>query len=214
MRIKFQKFRFNSFKENTYVIWDEESKETIILDPGCSNEMEQTTLSSFISEQNLIPTKIINTHCHVDHILGNAFCKKMYQIPLLIHKDEVPVLALAPTDYPGYHFDKYEHIIQDNFLEDTLFLNDIQFDIWYLPGHSPGHIALLNKEEKKCFTGDVLFNSHIGITNFHFGDKNAMKKSLNKLMKLDDDVEIFPGHGFSSTIAHERDTVKNYILQE
>ena len=98
--IKIQKFRFNGYRESTYVIWEEESKETFILDPGCGDDVEQAMLADFISEQKLIPVKILNTHCHVDHILGNAFCKKKYQIPLIVHEKEMPLLERAPIDYP------------------------------------------------------------------------------------------------------------------
>ncbi len=211
--IKIQKFRFNGYRESTYVIWEEESKETFILDPGCGDDVEQSMLSNFISEQKLIPVKIINTHCHVDHILGNAFCKKMYQIPLFIHEKEIPLLERAPIDYPQYHFEKYEHVLPDEFLGDEILLGKTRFEVWHLPGHAPGHVAILNKEEKKCFTGDVLFKDHIGITDFFMGSKEDMKKSLTKLMTLDDDVEIFPGHGFFSKIENERENVKKYILQ-
>ena len=211
--IKIQKFRFNGYRESTYVIWEEESKETFILDPGCGDDVEQAMLADFISEQKLIPVKILNTHYHVDHILGNAFCKKKYQIPLIVHEKEMPLLERAPIDYPGYHFEKYEHVLPDEFFGDKIWLGKTKFEVWHLPGHAPGHVAILNKEEKKCFTGDVLFKGHIGITDFFMGNKENMKKSLMQLMTLDDDVEVFPGHGFFSEIGAERDNVKKYILE-
>lgn len=119
--INIQKFRFNGYRENTYVVWEEESKETFIIDPGCGDNFEREMLSNFIAEKNLIPTKIINTHCHVDHILGNAFCKKKYQIPILMHKEDMPVLDRALTDYPGYHFAEYEHVVPEDFLMTKFF---------------------------------------------------------------------------------------------
>lgn len=212
--INIQKFRFNCYHENTYVVWEEGSKKTFIIDPGCGDNVERKMLSDFIAEKNLIPTKIINTHCHVDHILGNAFCKKKYQIPILMHKEDMPVLDRALTNYHGYHFAEYEHIVPEDFFDDEIFLGKTKFEILHVPGHAPGHVALLCREEKKCFTGDVLFKGHIGLTNIDFSDKNLMKKSLAKLMELDDDIEIFPGHGFSSKIGDEREFVKNYILQD
>lgn len=211
--IKTQKFSFNGYKENTYVIWEEESRETFILDPGCSDETERTMLSDFITENNLVPVKILNTHCHVDHILGNSFCKKKYKIPLLMHEKEMPILDRASTDYPEYHFAEYEHVLPDEFFGEEIFLGKTKFEVWHLPGHSPGHVAVLCREEKKCFTGDVLFKAHIGITDLFMGDKEAMKRSLEKLMTLDDDVKIYPGHGFVSDIVSEKENVKNYILQ-
>ncbi|MDR2402115.1 MAG: MBL fold metallo-hydrolase [Cytophagales bacterium] len=212
--IHIQKFKFNSFRENTYVVWEEKSAEAFIIDPGCSDEIEQKMLADFIAEKNLIVTKIINTHCHVDHILGNAFCKKKYQIPLLIRKEEMPVLEKAPLLYMEYNFTNYEHVLPDEFLENEIFLGKTKFEILHLPGHAPGHVALLSREEKKCFTGDVLFRAHIGRTDLEGGDKYAMKKSLTKLMELEDDIEIFPGHGFEAKIGDERKNVKNYILQD
>ena len=84
-------FTFNPFQENTYVVYDE-SKECIIIDPGCYTTQEQEDLKRFIEEKALAPVKLINTHCHIDHVLGNKFASEQWDIQLHMHKEDLPVL--------------------------------------------------------------------------------------------------------------------------
>ena len=90
--ISIKQFTFSPFEENTYVLYDE-TKECIIIDPGCYHTYEKKELSSFIDKNGLKPVKLINTHCHLDHIFGNEFVVNTYNIPFEIHKGELPVLA-------------------------------------------------------------------------------------------------------------------------
>ena len=88
--IKIEKFTFNTFQENTYIIYDD-TKECIIIDPGCYEEFEKNILESFIIKNNLKPIKLINTHCHIDHVLGNYFVAKKWNLNLEINQLDLPL---------------------------------------------------------------------------------------------------------------------------
>src|SRR5688572_24144978 len=90
--ISIKEFTFNPFQENTYVLFDE-TKECIIVDPGCYEKEEKQQLHSFIEKNQLRPVKLVNTHCHIDHVFGNSYVATTYKLELHIHKKEIPVLA-------------------------------------------------------------------------------------------------------------------------
>ena len=84
-------FTFNPFQENTYIVYDK-SKECLIIDPGCYTDAERKELKAFIEEKELTPVKLINTHCHIDHVLGNNFASEQWDIQLYMHREDLPVL--------------------------------------------------------------------------------------------------------------------------
>ena len=105
--MKIKSFTFNPFQENTYIIYDK-TKECLIVDPGCYTEEEKNILKEFITKQKLTPTKLINTHCHIDHILGNKFVHQQWGVPLYIHKSDLPLLENAKKISEMYGFENYE----------------------------------------------------------------------------------------------------------
>ena len=146
MRIK--SFIFNDFQENTYVVYDD-TKECIIIDPGCYLENEKNNLKQFIVDQKLKPVKLINTHCHIDHILGNKFVCNYWNVDLHIHKEDFPILNSAVDISKIYGFDNYEkspnpkHFLKER---DKIYFGKSFFEIIFTPGHSPGHISLYSKK--------------------------------------------------------------------
>ena len=100
-------FTFNPFQENTYVAYDE-SKECIIIDPGCYNAQEEEELKRFINEEGLKPVKLINTHCHIDHILGNQFVSEEWDLELYIHKLDVKLVDKSSEIANIYGFKEYK----------------------------------------------------------------------------------------------------------
>src|SRR6478736_6887724 len=103
--IHIQVFTFNAFQENTYVLWDE-TKEALIIDPGCYEKEEREELASFIESNNLKPIKLLNTHCHIDHVLGNKFVKEYYKINLTYHRIEEATHRSVKAYAPNYGFVK------------------------------------------------------------------------------------------------------------
>ena len=207
--MEIKKITFNPFQENTYVVWDE-TRECIIIDPGCYEDSEKEILKRFIVDNNLNPVKLINTHCHIDHILGNRFVSENWNIELHIHKLDLPLLENAGGIAKTYGFKKYEGSpYPKHFLKEGEVLNfgKSKLEILFTPGHAPGHICLFSKEEKFIVAGDVLFNGSIGRTDLPGGDYDTLINSIqNKLMVLEDETVVHCGHGQSTTIGKERMT--------
>ena len=206
--ITIELFTFNALQENTYLLYDE-TKECIIIDPGCYDLEEQNELKTFIKKANLRPVKLINTHCHVDHVLGNKFIKDLYNIKLYTSKEEVEVLKAVKVYAPVYGFTNYAEADIDEFIKEGELINfgNSQLEILFVPGHSVGHLAFVNKEQKICIGGDVLFRQSVGRWDLPGGNEATLLKSIQtKLFKLDDEMVVYPGHGPTTTIGYEKRT--------
>lgn len=201
-------FEFNPLQENTYILYDE-SNECVVIDPGCSNRAEEEELVDFIEENSLTVKMLLNTHCHVDHVLGNAFVKHQFNVKLYIHKKDEMVLRAVKVYAPHYGFFNYQEAEPDGFLEEgeSITFGSQKFDILFVPGHAPGHVAFYNKDEKTVIAGDVLFYNSIGRTDLPGGDYNTLITSIReKLFTLPDDVTVYPGHGPKTSIGFEKKT--------
>ncbi len=203
-----QTFVFNPFQENTYVLFDE-TKECVIIDPGCFVDNERKELSDFIEKHNLNVKMLLNTHCHIDHVLGNYFVKEKYKTKLYIHPKDEPVLKSVKVYAPNYGFTTYTEADVDIYLEeaDSVLFGNQHFSVLFVPGHSPGHIAFYNEKQKILIAGDVLFKNSIGRTDLPGGDHATLLKSIHqKLFTLPDDVTVYPGHGPQTMIGFEKIT--------
>ncbi len=199
-------FCFNPFQENTYII-SSPKKHCWIIDPGCFTHQEEQILTDYISKNDLKPVRLLNTHCHLDHIYGNKFVAEKYGIELAIHEKEMPILEKAALSARLFGAKIPEHLEPRYFLQEgeLLKLDDAVFEVLFCPGHSPGGICLYNKAEKYCIVGDVLFEGSIGRTDLPLGNHNTLIQSIqNKLLSLDDEVVIYSGHGNPTTIGRER----------
>lgn len=198
-------FTFNAFEENTYVI--SSGGECMIIDPGCSNQTEYQELVAYLTAQNLKVVMLVNTHCHIDHVLGNYWVKEQFKTPFLIHSEELPVLQAVKVYAPNYGYPTYTEATPDRFFAENEILKfgNTSCRILFLPGHAPGHVGFYFEEDKKIFSGDVLFRESIGRTDLPGGDFDTLILSIrSKLFCLPDDVEIFPGHGIKTTLGHEK----------
>ena len=198
-------FCFNTFSENTFLIHD--SCNCIIVDPGCYDRNEYDELKNYISENGLKPESIINTHCHIDHVLGVDQLKDYYKIPFYIGREELQVLQSAKIIAPAYGFNHFREPIPDGFLNEgnKITLGRSNWEVLDVPGHSPGHLALYEEECKTCLSGDVLFLHSIGRTDLPGGDFDTLISSIReKLFVLPDDVIVYPGHGPETTVGEER----------
>lgn len=204
--IHLQKFTFSPFSENTYVLFDE-TKECIIIDPGCYDQKERNALSDFISNNSLIPVLLVNTHCHLDHIFGNKFVKEEYNIPLYVHKADLPLLQGAPDHARVYGVEMDPSPAPDKFIDENDKLNwgNSSMDIVFTPGHSPGSISFIAGEERFIISGDVLFQQSIGRTDLPGGDFDTLADSIRtKLYTLADDFIVYSGHGPETSIGYEK----------
>jgi glyoxylase-like metal-dependent hydrolase (beta-lactamase superfamily II) len=206
--ITIQIFEFNPFRENTYVVSDE-SRECLIIDPGCQETYEQEQLLEHLEKNNLKPVKMVNTHCHIDHILGTAFLHDRFQLPFLMHPLEKPLLKASMAQGEFFGLEVQTPPEPTAFLEegDKVAFGSSEFEIIHIPGHSPGGIVLLNREEQCLFSGDVLFQGSIGRTDLPGGDYDSLVGSIgDKLLTLDPAIRVYPGHGPDTTIGTEKQT--------
>jgi len=195
-------FTFSPFDVNTFVVWDESSKEGAVIDPGCYSNEEKNKLEKFIAEKELKVKYLFNTHCHIDHIFGNAFVKRKFDSAFIIPKEDLFLLEMGKEQGRMFNLDLDEQPKPDDFFveEKMLSLGEIKFTFLFTPGHTPGEFCIYCEKEKICFTGDVLFREGIGRTDLWGGNYDTLIKSIKtKLFSLPDDVQIFPGHGATST---------------
>jgi glyoxylase-like metal-dependent hydrolase (beta-lactamase superfamily II) len=204
--IQIQGFTFNPFSENTYVLYDE-TKECVIIDPGCYDNNERQELADFIKSEELKPVKLLNTHCHVDHVVGNTFVAKKYNIGLEIHKEDLQMLHSLPQVSHLYGLNTEESVEPTNFLNegDKIKFGNSELEILFTPGHSPGSICFVSKEDKFIIGGDVLFHGSIGRTDLPGGDHEGLINNIKtKLFSLEDDFVVFSGHGEQTSIGFEK----------
>lgn len=200
-------FTFNQFFENTFIISDS-TNECIIIDPGCYDKNEKQILQDYILSNNLVPTRLINTHCHIDHILGNNFVSKTWDLELEIHQKDIDLLKNSKNIADLYGFVNYEKSpITNKFLVegDIIEFGKSNLEVLFTPGHAPGHISLYSKNENFIISGDVLFNNSIGRTDLPGGNYNTLIDTIkSKFLCLDDSTVVYCGHGPSTTVGKER----------
>ncbi|MEY3050341.1 MAG: hypothetical protein RLY31_126 [Bacteroidota bacterium] len=207
MQTKVATLVFNMFQENTYIVYDD-SGECIIVDPGCYEAHERIELMTFIQENGLRPVRLLNTHCHLDHVFGNKFVADSWGLTLEIHRGERPVLeampevcrlygipAPEPSPMPGRYIEPGE----------TISFGQTRLEAIYTPGHSPASLSFHCAAAGFVLAGDVLFRESIGRTDLPGGDFDTLIRSIREqLFPLGNEVKVYPGHGPATTIGHER----------
>jgi hydroxyacylglutathione hydrolase len=208
MMFQIRIYVYNPFQVNTYLVSDQTGA-CIIIDPGCENSEEEQHLAGEIHKHALHPVKLINTHCHIDHVLGNAFVKRTYSVPFLIHKLEQPLLSNSVEQGLFFGLETTRSPDPDQYIDDgdKIEFGDSELEIIHVPGHSPGGIALLNRDQKVLFAGDVLFRNSIGRSDLPGGNHQTLINSIKeKILVLDPDTVIYPGHGPETDIETEKNS--------
>lgn len=207
-------FQFNSFQENTYILHSD-NKYAVIIDPGCYLSHEEKELEDYIVQQKLTPLAILNTHAHLDHVLGNQFCANRFNVPIYLHKEDQKTLKMVESYAHVYGFEAYKPSPEPKFElkhGDLLKFEDIELKVFHTPGHCPGHVVFFNETNKFVINGDVLFQGSFGRVDLPGGDLEILKKSIFETMfKLPDDTTVYCGHGPETTIGREKQF--NYIHQ-
>lgn len=204
--ITIESFTFGPFQENTYVLFDETS-ECIIIDPGCYDEAERQKLAKFIEDKKLKPVKLINTHCHLDHVFGNRYVADKYNLKLEINEHDKKVLDSFLMSASLYGLNAEPSPQPSVYLNegDIIKFGNSELEIVFTPGHSPGSITFYNRPQKFMIAGDVLFYGSIGRTDLPGGNYQTLINSIkNKLFPLGDDYTVYNGHGSSTTIGFEK----------
>ncbi len=204
--ISIHAFTFNPIGENTYILYDE-SGECVIIDPGCYDDRERAELADFIKNKALTPVKLLNTHCHLDHVFGNDFVSKKYNLKLEAHKNEIPVLDAFLRSAAMYGLNAEPSPEITVFLDegDRISFGKSTLEIVFTPGHSPGSITFYNTEQQFMISGDVLFYGSVGRSDLPGGNHHVLIDSIKKkLLPLGDDYKVYSGHGPTTTIGFEK----------
>ena len=201
-----EQFSFNPYQENTYILHDE-TGECVIIDPGMYEADEQNALVKLIKEKNLKPVLLLNTHCHIDHVFGNKFVFDNWGLKPQFHKGELAVLQAVPGYAPqmGMHYELSPE--PEVYLEETgtVAFGNTVLELIFAPGHSPAHLCFYAKDQGILIGGDVLFYNSIGRTDLPGGNHVQLINNIRqKLFVLPDAVEVYPGHGPSTTIGYEK----------
>jgi len=203
--IQLEALVFNSFQVNTYMIWDSEGK-CLVVDPAFYSEEEKVSFNDFISKKGLEISGLINTHCHVDHVLGVYYVREQYGCSFRAHEADSGLVKNAPImgDAFGLSVEPIPGIdqtIEDN---EIIQVGNQTLQSICVPGHSPGSLAFYSKEGGFVITGDALFQGSIGRTDLPGGDYDQLIHSIrSRLLILPPETVVYPGHGSSSTIGHE-----------
>jgi hydroxyacylglutathione hydrolase len=206
MSKKVNRFVFNSFGVNTYVLTDNTGK-CLIVDPACQSKQEENELASFLADNNLQPTGMVNTHFHIDHIVGNSFVCNTFNLRPQCHKGSKMFWETA-VEFGSVFGIKVENlIIPSDFIEDgdSIEFGSSSVQVLYTPGHADGSVCLVNHDERYVIAGDVLFRDSIGRTDLPTGNFDVLYQSItSKLFTLPDDYVVYPGHGPETTIGYEK----------
>jgi len=204
--MRIYKFEFNQIEENTYLIQDE-TNNAVIIDCGVFFPEEEVQLKQFVEKNNLTPTRLLNTHLHLDHAFGNRFIYETYGILPEYNKAEESMPCLRDQARNFNIMVNDPDIQAINYIEDgdIITVGSIQLKALLIPGHSPGSLCFYSEEGACVFTGDVLFNGSIGRSDLWGGDLNRLISGIvEKLLTLPDDTVVYPGHGPSTTIGDEK----------
>lgn len=210
--LKVKQFVFNPFGVSTFIIYDSESKAAIAIDPGMLNSAEQKEFDSYIAENNLKLTQIVNTHLHLDHCFGNNYVRDKYGIKVAAHPDDAFLgnsLAEQASRFGIRLTGNDTKVGIDIELKDgdSIKVGAHTLKVLHVPGHSPGSIALYCAEGGFVIAGDVLFKGSIGRTDLQGGNLDTLLDSIHsRLMTLPDSTNVLPGHDRFTTIGAERAT--------
>lgn len=206
--MKIRQFEFNMLPVNTYVVWDEQTREAAVIDAGCYFPKECDILKKFIADEELNLKYLLNTHLHFDHIFGNRFIYEQYGLKTCAHRADEEWLVEAPRrtrmfglEFPG------QPVSIGTYLEegDELTLGNHTLKCIHVPGHSPGSVVFYSSESKCLFVGDVLFQGSIGRTDLPGGNHQLLLDGIReKLFILPDDTIVYSGHGGQTSIGYEK----------
>jgi hydroxyacylglutathione hydrolase len=202
---KIAKFTFNPLAENTYIL--HQNGHAVVIDPGMYHQHEEEAFDEFLFKNSLVLDKIVNTHCHLDHVAGVSYLQNKYKVPFFIPKGEVEVLKAAELSAQYFGLNLFQKVDDYQVIEDE---NEIdfcgeKFQIFSVPGHSPDHFAYYSASEGVILSGDVLFQGSIGRYDLPGGDLEILKNSIFKhLFTLPDATKVLSGHGATTTIGQEK----------
>lgn len=201
--MEFKKLELGFGQMNSYILWDEKTKEGAIIDPGYDFYL----IDKALEEENIVPKFILLTHSHGDHIGAIKELKDKYtDLKVYIHKDEEQMIMDPVLNLSRLTQMEPVSVEADETFEDgkVFILGETEIKAIHTPGHSPGGTCYL--VGNTLFSGDTLFRLSVGRSDFYLGDQDQLINSIKtKLLTLPDEVEVYPGHGPATTIGQERE---------
>jgi len=194
--------RLGSYGANCYIVGSEKSKDVMIIDPGADSKK----IKELINNNSYNPKLILLTHGHGDHIGAAQDLKKEYNIPIYIHKADINMLKDENLNFTSRMYKNGISVNADKLLNegDNITIDNMKFKVIHTPGHTEGSICVIHK--KILFSGDTLFRGSIGRTDLPGGNHDKIISSIKeKLLILDEDTEVYPGHEDSTTIKFEKE---------
>ena len=191
-----------AFDENTYLVADEATGDAILVDPGA----EPARIIDLVRDSKVALRAIWLTHAHLDHIGGIAGVTRQWNVPIFMHPADAPVYAFAERAAAMYGIEFEIPPMPDRALAegDVLRIGAIEFAVWHVPGHAPGHVVFLGGGV--MLGGDLLFAGSVGRVDLPLSDPRAMQRSLDRLAALPGETVVHPGHGPLTTLDSERRT--------
>jgi len=196
---------FNSFQVNTYLVRNDRG-DCVVIDPAFYTPEEITAFDEYISTSGLHVIGQLNTHCHVDHVLGVKHMQTAYNCPLRAHPNESGLLNNAPLmgEVFGLTVEPLSGIDQAIGENDIIAIGEDELRSILVPGHSPGSLSFYSQDAGFVVTGDALFQGSIGRTDLPGGDYDTLISSIrNNLLTLAPETIVYPGHGDPTTIGEE-----------
>ena len=200
MTLNIKAFCLGPLQNNSYVFWDDQNKEAFAVDPPLGSEL----MAAFIKHNGLNLTKILNTHCHFDHIGGNALLARFFGAKLFVSRKDLELLLKGAASAGCFGLEIESSPAPDGFLKegDVLGLGETEVRVIETPGHTPGGLCF--HAGPILFSGDSLFAGSIGRTDLDGGDFEALAGSIReKLFILPPETKVYPGHGPFTTIGAE-----------
>ena len=204
--IEIKIFPHNLYQMNAYLLYDE-SGEGVLIDAGNSNDEELQEIVNFTEQKDIQLKMLLNTHAHIDHIVGNDAIIEKFGLKLYAHKAGLNFYKTISQYGSALGFSISQTHLPDVFIKDgdDLEFGNTKLKVLYTPGHADGSICFYDAENKYVVVGDVLFQQSIGRTDLPTGDFDILAESIrSKLYTLPDETTVFPGHGPSTQISYEK----------
>jgi glyoxylase-like metal-dependent hydrolase (beta-lactamase superfamily II) len=202
--LQFKIIPVTPFQQNCTLFWCDKTKKAAVIDPGGDLDL----ILAAIKEQDLTLEKVLLTHAHIDHAGATKLLAEHFNVPIEgPHKEDQFWIDLIPKQKEMFGFSKADAFKPDRWLDqgDKVTFGDIELDVYFCPGHTPGHVVFFHRGSRLAQVGDVIFKGSIGRTDFPRGDQATLVSSIRKnLFPLGDDVKFIPGHGPMSTFGEER----------
>jgi Zn-dependent hydrolases, including glyoxylases len=199
--MKIQTFAVGALQENTYLVVDEDAGRAVFIDPGAEAELLLDALKSTGARLEAIWL----THAHMDHVGAVAGIVRAHAVPIFLHPAGEPLYSSATEHGRIFGLEVEQPPAADSELGegDTLRVGGLAFRVMHTPGHAPGHVVIHGNGV--AFVGDCLFAGSVGRTDLPLADGAQLRRSLERIVALGDDVVVYPGHGPATTIGRERE---------